>query len=452
MRQTLAPVYPVRAATRRSCLCLSSHPRRRLLHTSVPTRARLATGEEVTRTLLKGEEMGRRVRTFFQREQHNRHRLDELELFKVWRQCSGEHGWKAALFAMNQCYNNGKHFRHYETPTRLLALAVENEEWDEAVELVKYFPTWLQFPPDTKLIYTLMRHFLETGKFRKVRELTGAVRESWQIPLEPPLYGIVIKAMVAAGGIEGIEEALMLFRDAQTMQVPLQPVTYTLLLEKCLEGFEVARRGEHPEEDEASEHDRADDQAESASQSGALGEVGEDEEKEEGEEGGRDEAVSKEASADELDGQAAAGDGGEATAENDGEKESEGAEGEAETPASPRGRATADPYIGLEGGGSALWLTAARQVRDQALRDVLKTGEGIRRQPLGLRACFAWMHWREGRGGWESEVLDAVEDSRARGHLPVSFRETLKREADAHPDSPAAQLYRLLRQDIHLSS
>merc|ERR1719263_2315021 len=97
---------------------------------------------------------------------------------------------------MNMFYNYGVKLKHRELATRLLAAAMRCKQESEAAELIKLYSTWLEHPPETTLIYSVMGHFLDVGQPLVVRDLVKAVREDWRIPLEPPLYILGIQAML----------------------------------------------------------------------------------------------------------------------------------------------------------------------------------------------------------------------------------------------------------------
>eukprot|EP00929_Paragymnodinium_shiwhaense_P095137 TRINITY_DN56101_c0_g1_i3.p1 TRINITY_DN56101_c0_g1~~TRINITY_DN56101_c0_g1_i3.p1 ORF type:complete len:347 (-),score=85.54 TRINITY_DN56101_c0_g1_i3:59-1099(-) len=173
------------------------------------------------------------------------------DLFKILNIAKSQEDYRAGLYAMNLLYNFGVKLKHREIASRLLACAMACEQYEEAVELVQLSGTWLEHPPDTALVYSVMGHFLDAGQPLVVRELAKAVREDWRMKVEPPLYILAIQAMLSLPEDQRpLQEAMVLYEDAHHMGVRLPAAVHVKLLDTCLEAVEADLDADSPEDGE----------------------------------------------------------------------------------------------------------------------------------------------------------------------------------------------------------
>jgi len=180
----------------------------------------------------------------------NHKQIGSRDLFRILRDSRNPSDFLHGMQTMNVFYNFGVKLRHRETASRLLAAAMVSKVESEAVELVKLYNTWLQDPPDKALVYAVMGHYLDAGEPMVVRELAEAVRQDWQMPVEPPLYILAIEAMLQLPE-KPLEEALLLHADAHQMGVRLPAPLHGRLLVQALRTFEESGGAAEGAEDEA---------------------------------------------------------------------------------------------------------------------------------------------------------------------------------------------------------
>lgn len=136
-----------------------------------------------------------------------------MKLFQL-AQPGNKNDYAACMYCVNHFYNFGIEFDHHEFASRWLALAVETSRVDEAVEIVKTYNTWLASQPRVELINILMGMV----KVEQARDLLKAVRENWQIPLNPTSYHIVISRLLSENSVD---DAFAIWKDAVHMDVAL---------------------------------------------------------------------------------------------------------------------------------------------------------------------------------------------------------------------------------------
>lgn len=163
-----------------------------------------------------------------------------LDLFSIMRECRSPEEYKIALQAMNLFYNFGIKLKHREIASRLLACAMASQAEDEAVELIKLYGTWLQYPPDLPLVYAVMGHFLDAGKHMVVREIAAAVREDWRFKVDATLYVLAIEAMLQLPEDQALLQAVALHADAGLMGVRLPAPVHLRVLDAALWAFQGA--------------------------------------------------------------------------------------------------------------------------------------------------------------------------------------------------------------------
>lgn len=172
----------------------------------------------------------------------NHREVGVLDLYRILRGVINKRDYTTALQTLNLFYNFGVKLKHRELSTRLLAAAMVAKQESEAVELVKLYGTWLEFPPDSSVVYAVMSHFLDKGEVLVVRELAKAVREDWRMTLEAPLYSLAIEGVLQLPADQDpLGEALVLLEDAGRVGVRLPPPLRTRLLDSCLLAWEGTR-------------------------------------------------------------------------------------------------------------------------------------------------------------------------------------------------------------------
>mmetsp|Transcript_51566 Transcript_51566/g.149751 ORF Transcript_51566/g.149751 Transcript_51566/m.149751 type:complete len:395 (-) Transcript_51566:125-1309(-) len=169
----------------------------------------------------------------------NHKEVGVLDLYKLLRVVRTPDHYKLGLQAVNMFYNFGVKLHHRELASRLVAAAMVCKVESEAVDLIKLYGTWLEKPPDRKLIYAVMGHFLDARQPLVVREIAKAVREDWRLPVEAPLYILAIEGMLQLPD-NPLAEALLLHNDAGQMGVRLPAKVHTRLLDESLLAVESA--------------------------------------------------------------------------------------------------------------------------------------------------------------------------------------------------------------------
>lgn len=186
----------------------------------------------------------------------NHKEVGARDIFRILRDARSESDFLAGMQMMNVYYNFGVKLRHREIASRLLAAAMRCKVEAEAVELVKLYGTWLRDPPDKALVYAVMGHFLDAGEPMVVRELAQAMREDWRMPVEAPLYTLAIEAMLQLPE-RPLQEALLLYVDAQQVGVRLPAPLHARLLDEALRTFEATTADSVEEGDSAAEGEEA---------------------------------------------------------------------------------------------------------------------------------------------------------------------------------------------------
>jgi len=175
----------------------------------------------------------------------NQKEVGILDLYQIMRGVANKRDFELAMQTLNLFYNFGVKLKHRELTTRLLAAAMVAKQESEAVELIKLYGTWLEFPPDSSAVYAVMSHFLDKGEPLVVRELAKAVREDWRIVPEAPLYSLSIEAMLQLPADQDpLAEALLLMEDAAQMGVRLPCPLHLRLLDECLKSLEALAEAE----------------------------------------------------------------------------------------------------------------------------------------------------------------------------------------------------------------
>lgn len=154
------------------------------------------------------------------------YKLFQLALPKV------KSDYSACLYAVNHFYNFGVPIDHHELGSRWLATAVETGRVDEAVELVKYWHTFLRNPPALDLIELLVGMV----GIEQSRELLKSIRENWNIPLSAYAYSTLISKEIGVrfSDPESVREAFVVWEDAWRMSVLLPAEVSRLLVDALL--------------------------------------------------------------------------------------------------------------------------------------------------------------------------------------------------------------------------
>lgn len=146
---------------------------------------------------------------------------NEFTLYKLFQmaQPGSKADYSACVFAVNHFYNFGLGFNHFEFASRWLSTAIETSRVDEAVAIVKTWPTWLPNPPSPDLVAIL----IGMVKVEQSRDLLKAVRENWQMQLSPVSYTTVIAKELALVDLDpnAVMEAYVIWKDATSMEVVL---------------------------------------------------------------------------------------------------------------------------------------------------------------------------------------------------------------------------------------
>merc|ERR1719379_1727082 len=100
-----------------------------------------------------------------------------------------------------------------------------------------------------------MGHFLDSDQPLIVRDIAKAVREDWRIKPEAPLYILAIEAMLTIEE-DPLEEAMLLYADAESMGIRLPAPVHTKLMLAHLTAFEESSR-DSPEIHEVATADAA---------------------------------------------------------------------------------------------------------------------------------------------------------------------------------------------------
>lgn len=200
----------------------------------------LSTGEKAERemTPVEREVVNIKEYQFSKLGLYKKKESNETTLYKLFQmaQPKVKSDYSACLYAINHFYNFGISLDHHELADRWLATAVETGRIDQAVELVKYWHTFLRVPPSSSIINVLVGMV----KIEQSRELLKAIRENWNIPLSPYAYSILISKELGRRFTDtnSVQEAYIVWSDAVMMDVvlpeELSKSLHDLLLERSL--------------------------------------------------------------------------------------------------------------------------------------------------------------------------------------------------------------------------
>ncbi len=89
---------------------------------------------------------------------------------------------------MNLFYNFGRKIQCRDFTDQFMKVIMKTQQYDEGLDLMKYYRAWLNDPPKRRTVYSLATHFMEQKEYMKVRELVEAYRNNWQLKLTPSIY------------------------------------------------------------------------------------------------------------------------------------------------------------------------------------------------------------------------------------------------------------------------
>ncbi|CAD7974718.1 unnamed protein product [Amoebophrya sp. A120] len=123
--------------------------------------------------------------------------------------------------------------------TRLLALAMNCQKMNEAVDLVAKYRAFLPQPPHAQLVYVLLGCLLYRKQYQKVAHVVQAVREDWLQQPRPNFYVLCIEALLHLD--PSGRSAVPIVRDAARFDIDL-PLKIRLLVAEAMladrsEGF-----------------------------------------------------------------------------------------------------------------------------------------------------------------------------------------------------------------------
>ena len=176
----------------------------------------LPSGEKVERELspVEREFINVKDAEFSKLGLYRKETTNEATLYKLFQlaQSGNKFDYAACVFAINHFYNFGVELNHYDFTNRWIAVAVETGRLDEAVAIVKLWPTWLSCPPRIELVDVL----IGMVKPDQSRELLASIRENWQMPLSSRSYATVIR-----NALSEVNDAYRIWEDAVSMDVIL---------------------------------------------------------------------------------------------------------------------------------------------------------------------------------------------------------------------------------------
>jgi len=196
----------------------------------------------------------------------DKRKVGAQDLVNILKAGKSPNDYRCALQAMNVYYNFGVKLKHGEIASRYLAGAMKCKVYDEAVELIKLYGTWLESPPEISLVYSVMSHYLDAGSYTIVRDIAQTVREDWRMPVEAPLYDFAMEAMLRLND-DGLDEALLLHQDAKAVGVRLPAKLHLRLLNAALESCSTSASAEDGGEGEVAETDETSSPSSSSSSS-----------------------------------------------------------------------------------------------------------------------------------------------------------------------------------------
>ena len=141
-------------------------------------------------------------------------------LYQVWKKAKpGSYDdFAAGCYGMNLFYNFGRRMRCKQMTDRFLQLCITTEQYDQGIDLLKYYKGWMEHPPTRKTTYELLNRLVEQKEWMKVRDAVAAVRENWQMTPTATLYKFGIEAMLQLEE-RSAQEALKIYDDSLVVKV-----------------------------------------------------------------------------------------------------------------------------------------------------------------------------------------------------------------------------------------
>eukprot|EP00400_MALV-I_sp_L67-5_P000521 gene521-957_t len=201
-------------------------------------RAFLPDGKTVDRALSTSEIMCNELKQKFSATgRFDKKKITEEDLYEMWQNAKpgSADDYRAGCYAMNLYYNFGRTMKHKHITDRFLQMATKTEQWDECIDLLKYYKGWLDHPPTRKTVYELLNKLVEQKEWMKVREAVATVRENWQMVPTASLYKFGIEAMLQIDD-NPCKEAVKIYDDSQACNVKLPLALHVSVLEATL-GF-----------------------------------------------------------------------------------------------------------------------------------------------------------------------------------------------------------------------
>ncbi|AFZ81450.1 hypothetical protein BEWA_008610 [Theileria equi strain WA] len=159
-------------------------------------------------------------------------RVDIRHIYSIWTICKNEEEYKLGLSATNHFYNFGRQLTP-EGVNKLFVMTLRCKQTQEAIKLIEGCNDWLCNPPSLGMIYILLGDLISKKDFDSVFRLFKVVRTTWNIRLSNTLYHYSIVAMLMMDK-NPLEEALMLYGDAEVMNIRLKEETHNFVLEHAL--------------------------------------------------------------------------------------------------------------------------------------------------------------------------------------------------------------------------
>jgi hypothetical protein len=174
----------------------------------------LPTGEKVEREMsnLEREIMRVRESEFSKLGLYRKMVTNEKSLYRLFDMAhkGSKVDYSACMYAMNMFYNFGVEFNDPEFTSRWLTLAMNTGRFGEAVDIIKFYNTWLPHPPRSDLICRVM----EKVRIDQTREILKSVRLNSQIEVIPKYYEILINKELNEMNDEiALNEILILLKD-----------------------------------------------------------------------------------------------------------------------------------------------------------------------------------------------------------------------------------------------